>query len=202
MAQRPLKYQAVIIFDWDDTLICTSFLSKRADLPRTAAFDRQMKKVEESAVKILRQATQAGRVLIITNAVDGWVEYSAKEYMPEILPVLRRVEVVSARHRYGSQFPDEAAQWKVHTFLDAQKRLPQILTNLIAVGDSDFEMDAARIMGHRFAEGLTKTVKLRENPAPEELVKDLEFLSRNFTSVVDSVKNLQLNVLRKSAWKY
>lgn len=198
--RRPARYQAVIILDWDDTLLCSTYLSQRRDMPRTAAFCRQLRRLEQAALNLLELAMQAGRVMIITNAIHGWVQQSAKEYLPNLAPVLKKVEVISAQALYGDMFPNDVGQWKIRTFLDLQRGLPQILTNLIAVGDSEFEMDAARIMGRHFVEGLTKMVKLREDPAPEELTKDLEFLTKNFTSVIESTQDLRLEVKHKSLW--
>ena len=32
-----------------------------------------------------------GHTFIITNAMNGWVEYSAAKWVPELLPVLQKV---------------------------------------------------------------------------------------------------------------
>ena len=34
---------------------------------------------------------------IITNAMNGWVEYSSAKWPPELLPVLQKVRVIFAR---------------------------------------------------------------------------------------------------------
>jgi len=41
-----------------------------------------------------------GKTFIITNAAEGWVEYSAERYMPSLLPVLEKITIISARTRY------------------------------------------------------------------------------------------------------
>ena len=38
-----------------------------------------------------------GDVYIITNAADGWVEFSAKKYMPKLTKLFDKVTIMSAR---------------------------------------------------------------------------------------------------------
>jgi hypothetical protein len=46
-----------------------------------------------------------------------------------------------------------------------------MITNLIAMGDSMMEIDAAHHLSQKFSKSLIKTVKFREYPKPNELVK-------------------------------
>ena len=43
--------------------------------------------------------------------------------------------------------------------------------NLICLGDSNIEMDASHVLAKKFNKSLIKTIKFRENPRPEELIK-------------------------------
>lgn len=44
--QRPPKHQTVIIFDWDDTLLCTSWLSGLGNRRPDRTVDAQLKAIE------------------------------------------------------------------------------------------------------------------------------------------------------------
>ncbi len=89
-------------------------------------------------------ATEAGQTYIITNAAPGWVEYSASVYLPAVVPLLKRVKIISARGEYEGKFPGNFEQWKVHAFLNTEKTLSaEVITNIIALGDSHVEMVAA-----------------------------------------------------------
>jgi hypothetical protein len=57
-------------------------------------------------------------------------------------------------------------------------------TLLPGLGDSNMEMDAVHVMGKEFAQALIKTIKFRENPTPEELVKQLELVAQKFEKIV------------------
>ena len=59
-----------------------------------------MHDVGRAAEKCLTAAAKYGEVIIITNSDDGWVDYSAETYVPNLLPVLPNYRIVSARTRY------------------------------------------------------------------------------------------------------
>lgn len=197
-AQRPPKHQTVIIFDWDDTLLCTSFLNMRQDAQMPAVVERHLKDIEKAGKKLLELAMRLGHTFIITNAMNGWVEYSSAKWVPELLPVLQKVRVISARTKYEPQYPGQVSKWKIQAFLEVQRQLDsQIITNLISLGDSNFEMDAVHVMGKEFAQALIKTIKFRENPSPEELLKQLELVSQKFERIVENARNLKIGLERK-----
>lgn len=197
-AQRAPQHQTVIIFDWDDTLLCTSFLNLRQDQLQPSVVKRQLQGIERVAKRLLELALRLGHTFIITNAMSGWVEYSAAKYVPKLLEVLQRVHVISARGNYEHQYPGNYSQWKIQAFLEVQRTLnSQIITNLISLGDSVFEMDAVHVMGREFAQALVKTIKFRENPTPEELLKQLELVAQKFEKIVLNARNLKIGLERK-----
>lgn len=197
-AQRPPKHQTVIIFDWDDTLLCTSFLNLRMDQQPSPAVERQLKGIEAAGKMLLEIAMRLGKTFIITNAMSGWVEYSAARWIPNMLPVLQKVTVISARARFESQFPNEVGQWKIQAFLEVQRQLDsEIITNLVSLGDANFEMDAVHVMGREFSQALVKTIKFQEHPSPEELLKQLGLVSQRFEQILGNPRNLKIGLERK-----
>ncbi|CAE7807725.1 unnamed protein product [Symbiodinium necroappetens] len=197
-AQKSPQHQTVIIFDWDDTLLCTSFLNLRQEHGLSHAVERCLKEIESASKKLLQLAQRMGHTFIITNAMSGWVEYSAAKWAPGMLDVLQRIRVISARTKFEPEFPGEVGKWKENAFLEVQKQLDnEIITNLISVGDSNFEMDALHVMGKQFAQALVKTIKFRENPSPEELLKQLELVTQKFEKIVENARNLKIGLERK-----
>jgi len=167
--KRSPQHQTVIIFDWDDTLLCTSFLNLRQDL--NPAVQQQLSNIERVASQILELSLKMGRTFIITNAMKGWVEYSAHKYVPGLLNTLQKVKIISARGEYEHAYPGNYSEWKIQAFLEVQREMDsEIITNLVSLGDSNFEMDAVHVMGNEFSQALIKTIKFRECPSPEELV--------------------------------
>ena len=80
------KSTTTIIFDWDDTLLPSSWLSVkglRLDYPAQLPKDviDELETHQESVCAVLTKAAQCGTVVIITNAETGWVELSAPRFM-------------------------------------------------------------------------------------------------------------------------
>lgn len=71
------------------------------------------------------------------------------------------------------------------------------MTNLICVGDSNIEMDAAHTLGKEFSQSLVKTIKFREGPKPEELVKQQELVTDRLEQIFMNSKNLTIKLEKK-----
>ena len=199
---KPKQHNSIIIFDWDDTLLPTSFLTPGG------IFDENMKlpliesekisKIEQAVLKLLTEAVEKGNVYIITNAGNGWVEYSANRFYPSIIPLLEKIKIISARGLYEKIYPGNSRQWKIEAFLNLQKHLNiKLVTNIICIGDSLFEMEAGRILASKFTEAFIKTIKFREAPKLDELLKQLKLVYHQFGSIYSSIKNLTIRVERK-----
>lgn len=196
--QRPSDHQSVLIFDWDDTLLCTSYLMQVQGRTVPMAARQALLRIERAACKLLEKAMTLGSTFIITNAEEGWVQESAALYMPSLTPILAKVLVISARSNHQAECAGNIAEWKKRAFLQLGRQLPpDPITNLISVGDSNFELEAARLLGEQFELGFIKTVKLQERPTPEELLKELELLVAKFQSIVEKAANMRIRLEKK-----
>ena len=199
---KPKQHNSIIIFDWDDTLLPTSFLTPggvfNENIKLSDVDHEKISKLEQTVLKLLEEAVQKGNVYIITNAGNGWVEYSANRFYPSIMPVLQKIKIISARGLYEKKFPGNSRQWKIEAFLNIQKNINmKLVTNIICVGDSLFEMEAGRILASKFTEAFIKTIKFREAPKLDELLKQLKLVCTQFGSIYSSIKNLTIRVERK-----
>ena len=199
---KPKKHNCLIIFDWDDTLLPTSFLTKGGifyeDMKLSLSEQKKMVELENLVFELLNESTEKGTVYIITNAGKGWVEYSADRFYPRITPLLDKIKIISARGEYEKDYPGNSRQWKIEAFLKLQKTVDvQLVTNIICLGDSLFEMEAGRILASRFTEAFIKTIKFRETPKLDELIKQLKLVCKQFSSIYSSIKNLTIRVERK-----
>merc|ERR1719362_1355602 len=165
------------------------------DAQMPAVVERHLRYIEKAVKKLLELAMRLGHTIIITNATNGWVEYSSAKWAPGLLPILQKVRVISARSRYEAQFPGQIDKWKVEAFLGVQCELnSQVITNLVSIGDSNFEMDAVRVMAQKFDQALIKTVKLRVRPSPAELRKQLELVLQKFEPIIQNARNLKISL--------
>ena len=199
---KPKTHNSLIIFDWDDTLLPTTFLTPQGIFNEKIIYEeiisRKIEKLEKSVLRLLNIAISKGDVYIITNAGEGWVEYSAKIIYPNILPILNKIKVISARGDWEKDYPGDIKSWKIQAFLSLANKLDvKLVTNIICLGDSMFEMEAGRILGKKFSEAFVKTIKFKEGPKPEELNKQLIVVSNQFNAVYSAIKNLTIRVEKK-----
>ena len=126
------------------------------------------------------------------------MEFSAHKFMPAIVPILEKITIISARTRYEHKFPDDVTKWKLYAFLETQTDLSNgNIKNLVALGDSMMEMDAAHHLAMKFNKALIKTVKFREFPKPNELVKQLNLVIMKFDEIINNVRNLTIRLEKK-----
>merc|ERR1719422_799617 len=139
--RETLASNTVIIFDWDDTLLCSSAIHHHRWCRR------EMRKLERYVKRALRAAMRLGETLIVTNGNATWVEDSVRKYMPGLLPLLARVSVVSARASFENQYPGDPFMWKRAAFehlLTKARHFPAAPgLNLVVFGDQFPEIDAA-----------------------------------------------------------
>ena len=197
-----LKETTTIIFDWDDTLLPSSWLSVkglRLDYPAQLPQDvlDELETHQESVCAVLVKAMQCGTVVIITNAVEGWVEFSAQRFMPRVAPLLAQICVVSARSTYEPMYPDNPLQWKVAAFeqlvgqtqpmniVDTEENL---MRSVISFGDSTYERDAVRKVTANLGSTFTKSVKFVERPNLEQLRREVD-LVRNCLDYICGVRD-------------
>jgi len=95
--------QTIIIFDWDDTLMPSSWIrdsplvDEAGRLRDTAeadpAIQRQLHIFVEQVLCVLALALDLGKVVIVTNARRPWVDMSCRTFLPEARALMRRVPV-------------------------------------------------------------------------------------------------------------
>jgi hypothetical protein len=141
------------------------------------AMMNKLLELDEVAWQLMRKSKEFGKTYIVTNASEGWVELSARRFLPKTFKELKGIEVISARSKYEKLYPRNYQKWKVEAFMETRKDFDEhTMTNVIALGDNNFEIEAAHILGSKFTQSFIKTVKFRTGPSPQELIKQLKLV--------------------------
>ena len=150
------KEETLIISDWDDTLNIShilvgeyaryaNMLEECPEIPKElqVSFDVVAKATKE----FLTEAEKYGKVIIVTNASEGWVEVSCKRFMPSIYALVTSFTIISARDYYEAHSPSPHV-WKQLAFRDILLthflKTPAIRKNIISIGDGTAEQYAMR----------------------------------------------------------
>lgn len=200
----------IIFLDWDDTLFPT--FTMKAIIPALKGHPgleewarANLARHEVSLIAFLKQLLENGDLRIVTNAEDGWVQTSCQHYMPNVVPYIKTIPIVSARRLFEATDPHNPTTWKVHAFKYLLSITSPAPSQVILFGDSKCECDALKRAFSELGLGettLLKIIKFDEKPSFELLCRQLDqwaewmgdFLrskenwDHEMTTIVDGIK--------------
>ena len=78
---------------------------------------RMLVQVQNQLLQLLEKMIKFAKVLIVTNAKEGWVEYSSYFLLPRVHQLIETyVPVVSAQTEFSKEFPFDPCHWKEQAF--------------------------------------------------------------------------------------
>mmetsp|Transcript_105694 Transcript_105694/g.252097 ORF Transcript_105694/g.252097 Transcript_105694/m.252097 type:complete len:248 (+) Transcript_105694:64-807(+) len=192
----------VLIFDWDDTMLPSSWLSEQklsldAQSKATPEQEAQLETLAEHAAETLTLAKRFGKVVLVTNAERGWIELSCQKFMPSLYVHLQDVRLFSARSTYEGQGVAAPFEWKYLAFETEICSYYESLSsdrpkNVISFGDSFHEREAVIRVTERLTNCCTKILKFTERPVPEQLLKEHTLIKGCFRDIVSHAGCLDL----------
>jgi hypothetical protein len=192
-----------VSFDYDDTLLCSTHLaslgltlnSSRKDVTDKAGV--MLDRLSASVCRLLETALkQTSNIYVVTNAERGWVEMSAKLFIPATLPVLERCTIISARTTFEAAFGNSPLRWKFYAFSECLSRMLPLTSrrNVLSFGDSHVEREAIRAVTRGHTTTLCKSVKFSEHPSCEQLMRQQELVQSCFLYVFNHTDHLDLQL--------
>lgn len=208
------KEETLIIFDWDDTLLCSSAIN-------AAQWSKpELKQLERAVASVLEAAMELGETMIVTNGNGTWVHDSSHRFLPGLVPTLEQLTVMSARAMYEPMYPGDPFSWKRQAFRQILRcrraQCPSEGLNLVVLGDSPAEMEAAHCATKVYdGASLIKTVKFREAPSLSQLLGQIHRVAQDLGEIVREDQsmskdlaqvalpaNLSYLVAEASGWKF
>ena len=188
------KINNIFIFDWDDTLFCTSVLSPNGYFDDEREISpSQIRRIEELELfvkSILLKCIEKGDTYIVTNSEAAWVEYSCELFFPNVYKFFNKIKVISGRDFYEEKFPHDYKTWKIKAFNEIIKNYSLYLpTNIMSFGDSSYEIDASYDLVKNFPNGFIKFIKFREIPLIQDLINQLTLVLEKFNIYFSQCKN-------------
>jgi hypothetical protein len=204
----PSVSQALLIFDWDDTLMPTTWYREfRSCGSRDQVLDAQLRRHARQVEATLRAARRLGPVAIVTLARPNWLAATAKE-LPglDIDKLFAELEIKI----YYSRDEHCPGAWERGDY-EALKRASMercIQTwsmasrgarpSVLSIGDSTVERDALKgLLGEEndgLGQPLCKTLKLLDEPRMSELTEQLRQLSQCLVHLVTGPRNCSISI--------
>eukprot|EP00186_Timspurckia_oligopyrenoides_P005146 CAMPEP_0182444870 /NCGR_PEP_ID=MMETSP1172-20130603/3181_1 /TAXON_ID=708627 /ORGANISM="Timspurckia oligopyrenoides, Strain CCMP3278" /LENGTH=237 /DNA_ID=CAMNT_0024640521 /DNA_START=68 /DNA_END=781 /DNA_ORIENTATION=- len=203
VSRRKELKESVTVFDWDDTLFPTSCLhalgvDMRGPAQIGGALAQQLFVLQKLVVSVLERALKYGRVIIITNGEEGWVQFSGARFMPEVFYFMRfhNIRVVSARSTYEHENPSDPSHWKIRAFSEEFEKLIRHggELNLLSIGDGESELNASYHVRSEFLGSCVKTIKFLECPTIEQLARQIHVVEFSFSELYEHDSNADLDL--------
>ena len=181
----------VVIFDWDDTLLCTDVINnlKKDGYSISSIKNVVNHDISKSAGNLLKEALKYSIVYIITNAQPGWIEYSVENFVPNLKKIISLCKI-----KYACEYIPKGVQMTksviYHRVISKHKS-----NNCIAFTDSindrrDFKNTCKIISEEKNING--KHIKFAERPLIKHLITQQNLVKDNFRFIVNSDSNLDL----------
>ncbi len=177
----------IIIFDWDDTLLPTSWVYEKDFLRREPTPEEwsELKKYEDCVLSLLNISKQKAEVHIVTNAEAGWVELSGKRFMPRVLKM--NLPILSAQSMY-KHTPQPS--WKLFAFRDLLRG--KTFSFVCSIGDSPSERSALLSNVRAMPSSWGKSIKLIARSTLSQLEKQLELVANVLPQICVDETHLDL----------
>jgi hypothetical protein len=101
--------QTIILFDWDDTLCPSNWIRENRPTlsffkpaPADEKFQRPLKELQKLVEATLKLAMKMGKVVIVTNAMEPWVETSCRNFLPQLHSLVMTIPIIYARSIYDA----------------------------------------------------------------------------------------------------
>ena len=187
---KNLKNQTVFILDWDDTLMCTYFISLK-----THGLSEEEQNIVSNlgkvVTKFLKECSKYGKVIIMTNSCEDWMRKTAENYLKIKPETFDNIQIISTRDKYLKKGIDKK-NWKDIEIKDLLKKYGDKIKNLICASDSDKDIDVFKNISNIKKDINISTIKFKKKPSPLTLKKEIEYLNKYLSEIIGTNKHFYL----------
>ncbi|CAJ1388623.1 unnamed protein product [Effrenium voratum] len=195
---------AVIIFDWDDTLCPTSWaLEQIRNCPDTAALleaekahTEQLDAHAAAVVALLRAARSCARVAVVTLATKEFFTQSAETFLEgaRIKELFRELGIkvyFAERAQETNKATEVAAKSQAMTQCLSHLYGSQLMRwNVLAIGDSTVELEALKkVLAGKWRTPLCKTLKFDARPSLDQLTTQIQTVTPHLADMMACSKD-------------
>ena len=197
----------LILLDWDDTILPTSWLAKNKitiDAVIHSDFMEDLSIHQNCCYEFFTEVIKHAKIIIISNAEQGWVELSCQKFLPRIWPLISKIKIVSARTSYitiaNCPFTWKELAFRVQIEVYVKNNL-NIVKNIISIGDAVYERNALILVSKDLKDMASnyyiKSIKFAETPNIFLLIQQLDTVSSNITQIIEKDSDLDLMLIQK-----
>ena len=182
--------ETIFIIDWDDTLMCTTFISHKA---LGLSDDEQyiVSNLGKVVSNFLKECNKYGKIIIMTNSSKEWIKKTTKDYLKINHESFDNITIISTRDRYLKK-GIEKKKWKELALDDLIAKYKEKIQNLICVSDSEKDIDVFKNLSTKNKEINISTIKFKTKPSPLIMIKEIKYLNDMMDEIIGKNKNYYL----------
>jgi hypothetical protein len=205
---EPEGAKVLTIFDWDDTLCPTTWLTEMEDDSDSETPVELPKTFVNAAQNIMEVARKFGDVAVVTLAERSWLERGLAQYPPDFVgcPVYHARDYAQCADLQpcASRINDEGQAASLSAMVSLKYRAMAAVvgdrdyTHVISIGDGKFEALAVHDLFLHGSVSYTKSVKFAEDPTLDELILQLDRVADTLPAVVAAQRRMHLDTSNMS----
>ena len=187
---KNLKKQTIFILDWDDTLMCTYFISLKIH-----GLSEEEQNIVINLGKVvtnfLQICSKYGKVIIMTNSCEDWMRKTAEKFLKIKQEIFNNIQIISTRDKYLEKGIAKK-KWKEIEIKELLKKYGDKIENLICASDSEKDIDVFKNISDVKKDINISTIKFKKKPSPLILKKEIEFLNKHINEIIGTNKHFYL----------
>ena len=187
---KKIKKETFFIFDWDDTLMCTSFILSKAQ-PLSKDEKITLFNLGNLVSVFLSHCKEYGNVIILTNSAKNWVKQTALEKLGISDLEDNNIKIISTRDIYLKKGVDKK-YWKEMALDEIFNKYKSKIENLICASDSERDINTFKKFMIKNKDINISTIKFKRKPNLLVLIKEIKFLINCLGKIIGSSKNYYL----------
>lgn len=192
---------SIVIFDWDDSLLPTTYISqvwmrllhRHLSLEDKFVIDAELDHLSNSILELFDLLFDRCIILVVSNCLPVWIEESIK-YMPKLISLMGKHEIICCRPEHPEDKCSNGVYWKYKCFKEIMSQFKENMNDIqfISIGDSENERGAALSLKKDYNNLLIKNIKLKDTPTIKECNKQIVYLKENIYSILDNKMSMDV----------
>ena len=189
-ASKNAKSETLFILDWDDTLMCTSFISSKTK-PLSDEEKNIILNLGKIVNKFLKECDKYGTFIIMTNSTERWMKKTAENYLKIKKEHIENIKIISTRDKYLKK-GIEINKWKELALEEILFKYEDFIKNIILGSDSENDIEVFKKISKKNKQINVSTIKFKTKPTPIIMIKEIEYLTKKLYQIIGTSKNFYL----------
>lgn len=181
------KKETIFILDWDDTLMCTSFLTAKIQ-PLSEEEQNLILNLGNIVSAFLSKCLEYGKIIILTNSSENWVKQTAIENLGISDLVDKNIKIISTRDKYLKEDLDKI-KWKEMALNEIFNKYGNQIGNLICASDSERDITTFKKFMKKYKYINISTIKFKRKPDLSIMIKEIKYLIHYISDIIGTKKN-------------